>query len=103
MTRWIVILIFLSLPFTTSPLWAHGGNDHVLGTVTESTDQHIIIKTPKGKSASISIHPETEFHKNGISTKDARPQIGDRLVAEVSRDGEHFIGKVIKFSTPQAK
>ncbi len=103
MTRWLIILVFLTLPCTPSLLWAHGGNDHVLGTVTESTDTLIVVKTPKGESVSIRIAPETGFHHNGMSTKDARPKVGDRLVAEVSKDGDHVVGKDIKFSTPKPK
>ncbi|MGB0911224.1 MAG: hypothetical protein ACPGYT_12750 [Nitrospirales bacterium] len=103
MTRWIIILIFLSLSFSPTFLWAHGGNDHILGTVTETTDHQIVVKTPKGESVSITIQPETGFHQNGISTKDARPQVGDRLVAEVSKNGDHVVGKEIRFSTPKAQ
>ena len=102
MTRWLAILIMLSLPFSTSLLWAHGGNEHVLGTVTESGTDHIVVKTPKGKTVSITIQAQTSFQQDGIATKDVRPQVGDRLVAEVSKDGEKVIGKEIRFSTPKS-
>ncbi|GJL49679.1 MAG: hypothetical protein NPIRA01_09060 [Nitrospirales bacterium] len=102
MTRWLAILVFLSLPLTTSSLWAHGGNEHVLGTVTESSADHVVVKTPKGKSVSITIQAQTSFQQDGVETKDARPQVGDRLVAEVSKDGEEFVGKEIRFATPKS-
>ncbi|GJL55629.1 MAG: hypothetical protein NPIRA02_27610 [Nitrospirales bacterium] len=103
MTRWLAIFVFLSLPLTTTVLWAHGGNEHVLGTVTESNADHIVVKTPKGESVSIAIHAKTSFQQNGIEMKDARPQVGDRLVAEVSKDGEHIVGKEIRFATPKSQ
>ncbi len=103
MTRWLTIFVFLSFLLTSSLVWAHGGNDHVLGTVTETTEDHIIVKTPKGESISITIHSNTSFQHNGIATKDARPQVGDRLVAEVSKDGDQFVGKEIRFATPKSK
>ena len=103
MTHWLAIFIFLTCTFTTSMLWAHGDNAHVLGTVTEATDDHIVVETPKGESVSIAIHAETSFQQNGISTKEARPQIGDRLVGEVAKDGENLVGKEIRFATPKSK
>ena len=103
MTRWLVILIVCSLPLTSVSLWAHGNNDHILGTVTETTDTNIVVKTPKGNSVSISIESETSFQQNGISTKVARPQVGDRLAADVSKHGDHIVGKLIRFSTAKPK
>lgn len=103
MTRWLAILVFLALPLTTSSLWAHGGNEHVLGTVTESSADHIVVKTPKGESVSITIQAQTSFQHDGVETKEARPQVGDRLVAEVAKNGETFIGKEIRFATPKTQ
>ena len=103
MTYWLAILFFLTCTFTTSSVWAHGDSSHVLGTVTEATDDHIVVETPKGKSVSIAIHAETSFQKNGISTKEARPQVGDRLVGDVAKDGENLVGKEIRFATPKSK
>ncbi|MCA9470547.1 MAG: hypothetical protein MRJ96_10195 [Nitrospirales bacterium] len=103
MTRWFSILILTLLILTPCILWAHGGHEHVLGTVTESTADHIVVTTPKGESVSILIGSETSFQQNGVETKDSRPQVGDRLVAEVRKDGGKFLAEDIRFATPKSK
>jgi len=99
-----ILLITLLHPFL---LFAHGDGAHVLGTVTLSDADHIVVTTLKGKSVSIALRPDTTFRKNGITTEHDRPGIGDRLFAEVTRQGikkgEEWVGKDIQFGTPTTK
>ena len=96
----MVLLISLVLP---SLAWGHGDSKHILGTVVETTQHHVVVKTTKGESVSINFRSNTNFQQNGINSKDARPQAGDRLIAEVSKDGETFVASEIRFSTTNAK
>ena len=68
---------------------AHGNEAHVLGTVTEATQDQITIKTLKGKSVMLAITADTTFQHNGIATKEARPQVGNRLIAVAEKMGMH--------------
>lgn len=87
--------------------WAHGDNAHIMGTVTDSGNDHVVVSTPKGETLTLAFHPQIIFHKNGIHVEDARPQIGDRLVAEVSKkevpENRDWVATEIKFSTPKKK
>ena len=107
MIRYVPILILLAFSFLTSPLWAHGDNQHVLGTVIETADNHVVVKTPKGQSVSIAFRAETSFQQNGISKKEARPQVGDRVAAEVTKngvqEGEDWVATEVRFATPKSK
>jgi len=100
----MVLLITLQYPVL---LFAHGDGSHVLGTVTLSADDHIVVKTLKGKTVSIALRSDTTFRKNGITTDHVRPGIGDRLFAEVTKQGikrgEDWVAKEVQFSTPQTK
>ena len=103
MKRFLTVTILLIVPFFSSMLWAHGGSDHILGTVTEASETHVVVKTSKGASVSITFDTDTTFQKDGIHVKDARPQAGDRLIAEGSQDGKGFAATEIRFSTPKKK
>ncbi len=85
--------------------WSHGDAGHVMGTVTAMETDHVIVKTPKGESLSLAFQPQTIFQHNGIHEKDARPQVGDRLVAEVTKQGvpqdRDWVATEITFSTPK--
>ena len=103
MHRFLSLIVLLTILFLSSPVWGHGDSKHILGTVVETTKNHVVVKTTKGESVSINFRATTHFQQNGISSKDARPQAGDRLIAEVSKDGEAFVASEIRFSTPKTK
>lgn len=98
----VFLLIFLCL-FISPPLWAHGDAKHILGVVTEATENHVVVKTPKGKTVTIAFDSSTTFQQDGIHKKDARPQVGDRLAAEVSEKGEAMVAEEIRFTTSSSQ
>lgn len=108
--KYFSMLVVLCSIFLTTPVWAHGDAPHVMGTVTALGDDYVVVTTPKGDSLSLAFHPQITFQQiqqSGIHAKHARPQIGDRLVAEVSKNGvpenRDWIATEITFSTPKKK
>ncbi len=104
------ILAVLFSIFLASPVWAHGDASHVMGTVTALGDDYVVVTTPKGESLSLAFHPQITFQhlqQSGIQLEHARPQIGDRLVAEVSKKevpaNRDWVATEITFSTPKKK
>jgi hypothetical protein len=102
MCRFLILSIILTIPGLA---WGHGEAGHVMGTVTETESDYVIVKTTKGESLSLVFHPQTIFQHNGIHEKDARPQVGDRLVAEVTKKGvppnRDWVATEITFATPK--
>ncbi len=102
--RFLIITSFLIIP---SMAWGHGDASHVMGTVTAMEVDHVVVKTTKGESVSLAFQPETIFQQNGIHKKDARPLVGDRLVAEVTKKGlpqdRDWVATEITFATPKKK
>ena len=82
---------------------AHGRATHILGTVTETTKDRIILQTSKGKLVTLVITAETSFQENGITTNTARPQVGNRLVVEAAKIENTFVAIEITFSSPISK
>jgi hypothetical protein len=99
------ILVILCSMLLTSPVWAHGDAAHIMGTVTALGNDHVVITTPKGEILSLAFHPQIPFQQHGIHVEHARPQIGDRLVAEVSKNGvpenRDWVATEITFATPK--
>ena len=102
--HFLIIAFVLILPAFA---WGHGDASHVMGTVTAMESDHVIVKTPKGESLSLAFQPQTLFQHNGIHEKDVRPQVGDRLVAEVTKKGvpqnRDWVATEITFATPKKK
>jgi hypothetical protein len=78
-----------------------------MGTVTALETDHVVITTTKGESLSLAFQPQTTFQQNGIHVEEARPQVGDRLVAEVTKKGlpknRDWVATEVKFATPKKK
>ena len=96
----IVINAMLSLPLIVG---AHGNTIHVLGTVTETTNDQVTVKTPKGEIVTIYFVTDTIFQQNGVTSSDARPKVGDRLIAEAANIEGKLVAVEVKFATPKIK
>ncbi len=101
------VLILVSTFLLPTLAMAHGDAAHVMGTVISTEADHVVVTTTKGKKVSLAFQPQTIFQQNGIHSKDARPKIGDRLVAEVTKDGlpqdRDWVATEINFATPKTK
>jgi hypothetical protein len=99
------ILILVSALIFPAVAWGHGDAAHVMGTVTAIETDHVIVETTKGQKLSLAFHPKIVFQHNGIHQQDARPKIGDRLVAEVTKKGlpqnRDWVATEITFATPK--
>ena len=102
MINHIAVLVAYFLIFFASPGWTHGGNDHVMGTVTAIDANHLEVKTPEGAVVSVMLTGKTEyFSKNNPPT--AKPRVGDRVVADVVKEGKALRAVEIAFTTPDKK
>lgn len=95
-----MIALVLLFPLFVS---AHGDASHVLGTVTKTAPDHIVVKTPKGTSVTLVLNANTIVQRDGITTKDARPEVGNRLVAEGKKEGDTLFATEINFSSSTSK
>ena len=96
----IVITTILSLPLVVG---AHGRVIHILGTITETTNDEVTVKTPKGEIVTIYFVTDTIFQQNGITSSDARPKVGNRLIAEVAKIEGKLVAVEVKFATQKTK
>lgn len=105
--KYFSMLAILGSMFLTMSVWAHGDAAHVMGTVTALGDDHVVVTTSKGESLSLAFHPQITFQQNGIHAEHVRPQVGDRLVAEVTKkgvpDNRDWVATEITFATPKKK
>lgn len=92
----IIMAFILSFPLFVS---AHGDAHHVLGTVTETAQDHVIVQTLQGESVTLVINADTIFQRDGVTTKGDRPKVGNRMVAEAEEDGDSLIATTIRFSS----
>ena len=101
------LFILASILILPGFAWGHGDAAHIMGTVTVVEADHVVVKTTKGDSVSLALQPQTTFQQRETLKEDARPQVGDRLFAEVTKKGlpqnRDWVATEITFSTPKKK
>jgi SHS2 domain-containing protein len=97
MKRQVSILIAL-LVFTTV-LFAHGNEQHVMGTVTEVSERSITVETKDKQKVTVTVVQETQFMK-GASAETARDlKVGDRVVIHAVKQGEQLQAHTVRIGT----
>jgi hypothetical protein len=99
-TRVLILLACLS-PMAATVL-AHGGEEHVIGTVAKITSDSITVKTTANKMVTVAVAPETKFIKDKAAAKMADLKVGDRVVIHAKEPTEgHLIGDTVEFAAPK--
>jgi hypothetical protein len=74
-----ISLLMMLLALGTTGAFAHGGAEHVMGTVTKITDTTITVKTA-AKEVNVTIAPATKFIKSKAAAKVTDLAVGERVV-----------------------
>lgn len=87
-----VVFVFHTLAF------AHGGETHIMGTVTALDKVHVEVKTRDGKNISILLNKETQYRKGTAAATSADLKVGDRVVVHATGKGDTVTADEIHFS-----
>jgi hypothetical protein len=86
-----LIVLFSAIAF------AHGNEQHVMGTVTAIKNGSITVKTTAGSSVTIQLDPKTRFTKGGSAAAIVDLRVGDRVVIHAMKDHDKLIAHTVKF------
>lgn len=101
--RILVLLACLSL--AAAGLWAHGGEEHVIGTVTQVSANSIVVKTAAKAPVTVAVAPATKFIKSKAAAKVTDLNVGDRVVIHaIEGEDEKLTADTVEFgAAPAAK
>jgi len=101
-TRILVLIACISL--ITAAAIAHGGEEHVIGTVASVAKDPITVKTATNALVTVAVVPQTTFSKNKSAAKLSDLNVGDRVVihAKEATEGK-LVADTVQFSAPAAK
>jgi len=89
---------------TASLALAHGGLEHVLGTVAKLSPTSITVTTAAGKTVEVALDEKTTFANAGKAVGFADIKVGDRVVIHAAKDHDKLIARTVeKGSAPAAK
>ena len=96
------LLVLILVTFITGPVFAHESSSHVLGTVTGSSADQLVVEARDGQSVSIRLTPETRYRAIGATTG-STPSVGDRVVVEVTGNSNGMTASEVRFSSVAPK
>ena len=82
---WLRLIVTLACLFISTPNFAHGTDQHVLGTIVAIDATHVAVKTPKGQSVAVQVNKKTQY-KDESNLKGANvPEVGDRVIIKATK------------------
>jgi hypothetical protein len=95
----LTLAITLFLPAT--PVFAHGGFDHVSGTVVKVVDRVLTVKTTKG-NVDVKLDDKTELTKNDQKALVTDLKPGVRVVVDIPEGSKDKIAHSVKIGVAAA-
>jgi preprotein translocase subunit YajC len=83
----VLFIAVLSLVMVTAAL-AHGGMEHILGTVSAVSDHSITVKLSSGESREVAVDSSTKFVRGNAAVALGDVQVGDRVVVHAGKHGD---------------
>lgn len=92
----------LALLAFTGPMFAHGGMEHVMGTIVSFDNNVLTVKTARG-SVGVMINEKTGIMSGNQTARTADLKPGTRVVVEAMKDGQNLVAHTVKLGAPAGK
>ena len=96
------ITLCISLVLFAALAFAHGGEGHLMGTVTKISDKSITIEDKEKKTFEVSITPETKYMKGGATAAFKDVKVGDRVAISAKKSGGKLVATMVKIGPAAA-
>jgi hypothetical protein len=88
----LAVMAFALLPtFAT----AHGGEEHVIGTVAKISDTSVTVKTTAGKSIDVGFDAKTTYERAKKPVEKTEIKIGDKVVIHAMEMNEKLVAHTV--------
>src|ERR1019366_3302654 len=94
----IALLAVLALTLLPTIVSAHGGEEHVIGTVTKVSDTSVTVKTTTGKIVEVGFDAKTTYARAKLPIQKADVKVGDRIVIHAVEANEKLIAHTVELS-----
>ena len=89
--------IFLMIVFIASFAFAHGNEEHVMGTVAKISSNSITVQTTNNETKEVAVTEKTSFENAGAPGKLDELKVGDRVVIHAGKEGNKLVAHTVKF------
>jgi hypothetical protein len=93
------ILVLIGLLVITAVAFAHGNEQHVLGTVTAVSEKSITVETIDKHKVTVSVVAETKFTAGTAAATLKDVKVGDRVVIHARKQGQHLQADTVRIGS----
>src|SRR5579872_3610755 len=93
----VALLAILSLALLPTIATAHGGEEHVIGTVTKISDTSVTVKTTAGKIVEVGFDAKmTTYARAKAPAQKSDVKVGDRIVIHAMEVNEKLVAHTVE-------
>ena len=96
-------VLILALALTPIIVLAHGGLEHVRGTVAKVSDQSVTVTTTAGKTVEVLLEAQTTYARADKPIQKTDLKVGDRVVIHAAEKGTTLTAHTVEVGTPAPK
>jgi hypothetical protein len=93
---------FLAATILAATALAHGGFEHVMGTVSKVTAQSVTVTTAAKKNVDVGLNAKTTYTRGDKTVTAADMKVGDRVVIDATEVNEALTAASIKLGAAPA-
>src|SRR5258707_11722404 len=98
----VALLAILSLALPPTIATAHGGEEHVTGTVTKISDTSVTVKTKAGKTVEVGFDAKTTYARAKQPIQKTDIKVGDRIVIHAMEMNEKLVAHTVEIGPTTA-
>lgn len=97
--RRMALIALLAAALVPTIAFAHGGEEHVIGTVTNVSASSVTVKTSAGKSVDVAFDSGTTYSRANQAIQAADIKAGDRIVIHAKEVNEKLVAHTVEIGT----
>jgi hypothetical protein len=98
-TRSLAILAIVSLVLLPTLATAHGGEEHVTGTVAKVSETSVTVKTTAGKTVEVAFDAKTTYTRAKQPIQKSEIKMGDRIVIHAMEVNKKLVAHTVELGT----
>lgn len=98
----VAVLAIVSLALLPKIATAHGGEEHVTGTVTKVSDASVAVKTTAGKTVEVGFDAKTTYARGKAPIQKTDIKVGDRVVIHAVEIDEKLVAHTVEVGAATA-
>jgi len=89
---WLRLIVIVTCLVISPPSFAHGADQHVLGTIMAIDATHVEVKTSKGQ-VDLQVNNKTRYNDQHNPKGTNMPEVGDRVIIIATKNDKKGVKK----------